>query len=57
MGMKPQKYEEVITKWPGIGLKNVNDRLILLYGPQYGVDIKSVYNEGTQIKIIIPKGC
>lgn len=56
IGMKPQKYEEVITKWPGIGLKNVNDRLILLYGPQYAVDIKSIYNEGTQIKIIIPKG-
>ncbi|MCB2343221.1 LytS/YhcK type 5TM receptor domain-containing protein [Clostridium estertheticum] len=56
IGMNPQKYKEVITKWPGIGLKNVNDRLILLYGPQYGVDIKSVYNEGTRIKIIIPKG-
>jgi len=56
VGMEPKKYEEVITKWPGIGLKNVNDRLKLLYGPQYGVDIKSVYNEGTQIKIIIPKG-
>lgn len=56
MGMDSQKYEEVITKWPGIGLKNVNDRLKLLYGPQYGLDIKSVYSEGTQIKLIIPKG-
>ena len=56
IGMEPKRYEEVITKWPGIGLKNVNDRLKLLYGPQYGLDIKSVYNEGTQIKIIIPKG-
>lgn len=55
VGMDIQKYEDVITNWPGIGLKNVNDKLILLYGPQYGVDIKSVYNEGTRIKIIIPK--
>jgi len=56
VGMEQKKFEEVITKWPGIGLKNVNDRLKLLYGPQYGIDIKSVYGEGTKIKLIIPKG-
>lgn len=56
VGMDNKRYEEVITKWPGIGLKNVNDRLKLLYGPQYGIDIKSVYGEGTKIKLIIPKG-
>ncbi|MCL6606091.1 MAG: sensor histidine kinase [Paenibacillus sp.] len=38
----------------GIGIKNVHDRIILLYGDEYGVTIMSKVNEGTTIKIRLP---
>ena len=38
----------------GIGLKNVNDRIKLVYGIQYGLDISSIYGSGTDISIMIP---
>lgn len=38
----------------GIGIRNVNDRLELLYGEGYGVDIVSNKGEGTRITITIP---
>ena len=40
----------------GIGLKNVNERIQLTYGAQYGLTIESVEDEGTAITIRIPKG-
>ncbi|MRN52637.1 cache domain-containing sensor histidine kinase [Paenibacillus monticola] len=38
----------------GIGMKNVHDRIILLYGEEYGVTVVSNINEGTAIKIRLP---
>jgi len=38
----------------GIGIRNVNDRLELLYGEGYGVNIASNKEEGTRITITIP---
>lgn len=38
----------------GIGIKNVNDRLELLYGEGYGVNIFSKKGEGTRIRLQIP---
>ncbi|GGG61457.1 sensor histidine kinase [Paenibacillus radicis (ex Gao et al. 2016)] len=38
----------------GIGVRNVNDRIKLLYGESYGVTISSELGEGTRIKIRIP---
>jgi len=38
----------------GIGVRNVNDRLELLYGDGYGVEIHSAKDEGTRIKLKIP---
>ncbi|GIP15087.1 histidine kinase [Paenibacillus montaniterrae] len=38
----------------GIGIRNVNDRLELLYGEGYGVQIHSSKGEGTRIKLLIP---
>lgn len=38
----------------GIGIRNVNDRLELLYGEGYGVNIYSAQDEGTRIKLMIP---
>ena len=39
----------------GYGIRNVNDRIMLNYGKQYGVSIFSRIGIGTTIKIIIPK--
>lgn len=38
----------------GIGIYNMDDRLKLEYGPEYGVNVSSIYGEGTTITIIIP---
>ncbi|ROR28236.1 histidine kinase [Mobilisporobacter senegalensis] len=38
-----------------MGLNNTNQRLKLIYGEQYGLEIRSKENEGTDIKIHIPK--
>jgi sensor histidine kinase YesM len=37
-----------------IGLYNVHRRLVLLYGEEYGLKIRSIYGEGTDITINIP---
>ncbi len=38
----------------GIGVKNVHERIQLIYGEQYGVTISSVVGEGTKIRINMP---
>jgi two-component system sensor histidine kinase YesM len=38
----------------GFGVGNVNNRIRLYYGKQYGVTIKSEYNTGTIVALIIP---
>lgn len=39
----------------GIGLKNINRRLKIYYGEEYGLSIKSFEGIGTIIKVVIPK--
>ena len=39
----------------GIGIKNVNDRLRIYFGEQYGLTIHSVPDEGTTVIIRMPK--
>ncbi|MDC7291428.1 sensor histidine kinase [Blautia schinkii] len=38
----------------GIGINNVDDRLKLLYGMEYGVSITSTEGEGTTVTILLP---
>lgn len=38
----------------GIGLANVNERIRLHFGPQYGLFIKSVVGSGTEVRIVLP---
>jgi len=38
----------------GIGIRNVDDRIKLLYGESYGINITSKRNEGTKIIITLP---
>lgn len=67
-GIKPEKLkkilndEQVIKSASGVGLKNVNERVQLAYGKEYGVLIESEYEMGTIVTMQIPltrveKGC
>ncbi|MDU0202591.1 MULTISPECIES: sensor histidine kinase [Paenibacillus] len=38
----------------GIGIRNVHDRILLLYGEKYGVSITSTLGQGTKIAISLP---
>ena len=38
----------------GFGLANVNERIRMNYGPEYGVTIDSKQGEGTRVQIVIP---
>ncbi len=53
MGMSPERLTEVYGG--GIGISNVHERLRLLYGDQFEMDIRSQAGEGTQIRIEIPE--
>ncbi|WP_379134786.1 sensor histidine kinase [Paenibacillus sp. sgz500958] len=46
--------ESKLQLFTGIGIKNVHDRIVLLYGEEYGVTIVSRLNEGTTIQIRLP---
>ncbi|ANE46279.1 membrane protein [Paenibacillus swuensis] len=38
----------------GIGVRNVHERILLMYGDTYGVTITSKLNEGTKVRIRLP---
>ena len=55
-GMEPEKAQTLLTyQSSGFGLKNVNDRIQLLYGEAYQVKITSVPGQGTTVEIRLPK--
>lgn len=37
-----------------IGLKNIQSRIELYYGKCYGLTVNSIYEQGTQIEIVVP---
>lgn len=47
-------YKSKRQLFSGIGVKNVHDRIKLLYGSDYGVEISSALAEGTKVKIRLP---
>ncbi|MGG1636090.1 sensor histidine kinase [Paenibacillus sp. FSL K6-3182] len=57
---KQLKVEKIRTPkrkrqfFSGIGIRNVDDRIKLMYGENYGINITSKRGEGTKIKINIP---
>lgn len=59
VGMTPEQVAAILNKGPsdrtGIGIKNVNDRLKIYFGKQYGLRIDSVPDEGTCVEIRMPK--
>lgn len=38
----------------GIGLKNINERLGILFGEVYGIEVESEKNKGTKVHMLIP---
>ena len=59
VGMTEEQCRRVLEKGRsdsgGIGVKNVNDRLKIYFGPQYGLTLTSVPDEGTTVTVRIPK--
>lgn|GEM_PF-719508 len=58
-GVLSEKIEKVLSEprtsqEEGVGLRNINQRLIHLFGPKYGLQFNSRLNEGTSVWIRIP---
>lgn len=62
LGMTKEQVESLLSESPhvtsrkgsGIGVKNVNERIRLYFGEQYGLQIDSEPDEGTLIRIHLP---
>lgn len=59
IGMEPEQVAALLQNEPsdrtGIGVKNVNDRLRIYFGPGYGLSIDSAPYEGTTVTIRTPR--
>lgn len=59
VGMTEEQMSRLLendkTDKHGIGVKNVNDRIKIYFGDQYGITVKSELDEGTCVSIRIPK--
>lgn len=59
VGMSEQQCYEIMHREPGdrtgIGTKNVNDRIKIYFGDNYGLNITSELDEGTCVTIRVPK--
>lgn len=61
LGMTPEMIERLLKgdvsskKGSGIGIKNVNERISVYFGMEYGLRIDSTPDEGTTIIIHLPK--
>lgn len=55
IGMSEEQARSIITyRSKGYGVRNVNDRITLLYGEEYHLRVKSRQGEGCRIEIVIP---
>ena len=59
LGMTQEQCRTILQKdrsdSKGIGVKNVNDRLKIYFGEEYGITIESELDVGTTVTIKIPK--
>ena len=63
VGMDAEKMNEslrhsnldYVERGNSIGIHNINARLKILYGEEYGLRIESVVGEGTKVRMVIPK--
>ena len=54
VGVDPVQVDQVKTG-SGIGLRNVNERLKVIYGANYQLQLDSVPGQGTCARIVIPE--
>ncbi len=59
-GMDPQQLErirrgEAPTRGSGIGLRNIDERLRMLFGEAYGLSLESRPGEGLEVAVLIPE--
>lgn len=63
-GMTNEQIKQILAHAPvvssgnkgsGVGVYNVDHRIKLLYGEKYGISIDSELDEGTAVRILIPK--
>ncbi|WP_150265178.1 sensor histidine kinase [Paenibacillus tepidiphilus] len=57
IGMRPENLEQMRSNPAhsgSYGLKNVEERIKLRYGNEFGIDIGSIYGAGTTVRIILP---
>jgi len=55
IGMNDKEiYTEIKSKKQSIGIKNVNRRIKLIFGDEYGVTIESEYSKGTKVIVTLP---
>lgn len=58
-GIEPEKLMWVMAgrdESRHIGIRNVQDRIQMLYGNEYGLSIRSEYHEYTEVKLTLPLG-
>ena len=62
IGMPPEQVEHLLTdgqyerkRGSGIGLRNVDQRIKLYFGDEYGLIIESEPDEGTKVSIHLPE--
>lgn len=56
-GMKPEKLKQLLKETgqsKRVGINNVHNRIQILYGKQFGLTIKSKYQEYTEVRIKLP---
>jgi two-component system sensor histidine kinase YesM len=57
LGMRPETLKKMLSNTvqsDGYGLKNVEERIKLRYGEDFGIHIASIYGAGTTVQIILP---
>ena len=55
-GMEQEEADKLVNyQASGYGLKNVNDRMQLLYGMEYGIKVFSQIDQGTRVEMRIPR--
>ncbi|MNG24933.1 hypothetical protein D3C84_1097130 [compost metagenome] len=61
VGMSEEMIQQVESslnqphaKFSGIGIRNVNERIKLHFGMQYGMQISSVEGEGVRLQLVLP---
>ena len=63
LGISPDSYEKLLSNLNDdtvmstkqIGIANINSRIKLHYGSEYGVDIESEYGKYTCVRVRIPR--